>query len=273
MKFFVTFIWHYDPCRTISEMSIKNKNAPYVHAPKPKIEKFVNQMEWEPNTLVEIEQQDPSVIISQMTTPQVPKEKGPRKDSSPPITDVSAEDFQLHTKRPKTSHTPDTAGEKEIKSTATMKDDRSLLISSSKQIISTFFPNKTTDTPPVKQPSKAGPKLSIFEKYDLIKKKNHTLTSNTYAQFWKQTSTTQHRLLFSFDIEKGRIHMAFLQAQVQDSKVITDYKRAMFEFHTRDMHPTDQMDLHRKAGEMIFSTLANASTAATKLQGVMSRHR
>jgi hypothetical protein len=149
MKFFVSFIWNYDPCETISEMRIKNKNAPYAHTPKPDIEKFTNQTEWEPNTLVELEQQDPSVTISQMITPQVPNEKRPRKDSSPPITKVSAKDFQLHTKRPKTSHIPDTAGEKEIKSTATMKDDRSLLISRNKQIISTFFPKKPTNTPPV----------------------------------------------------------------------------------------------------------------------------
>jgi hypothetical protein len=69
MKLQVSFIWHYDPCGIISEMRIKNKNIPYVHTPKPEIEKFVNQTEWEPNTLVEIEQQDPSLTVSQMTTP------------------------------------------------------------------------------------------------------------------------------------------------------------------------------------------------------------
>jgi hypothetical protein len=57
---------------------------------------------------------------------------------------------------------------------------------------------------------------------------------------------------------------------VLDLKVITDYKRATFEFHTRDVHPTDQMDLHRQTGEMIFSMLANASIAATKLQASLS---
>jgi hypothetical protein len=45
--------------------------------------------------------------------------------------------------------------------------------------------------------------------------------------------------------EKGRMHMNFLQAQVPDLKEITDYKREMFEFHTRDVHSADQMDLHR----------------------------
>jgi hypothetical protein len=77
---------------------------------------------------------------------------------------------------------------------------------------------------------------------------------------------TQHRLLSVFDTEKGRMHMPFLQAQVPDPKAITDYKRETFEFHTRDVHPTDQMDLHRQTREMVFSTLANASTSAAKLQ-------
>jgi hypothetical protein len=112
--------------------------------------------------------------------------------------------------------------------------------------------------------------LSIFEKYDLIKKTNQTLTSNTYAEFWKKTSTTQHRLLSTFNTEKGRMHMAFLQAQMPDPKEIIDYKRETFKFQTKDVHPVVQMDLHRQTGEMAFSTLAHASTAASKLQVSMN---
>lgn len=56
MKFFVSFTWHYDPCEIISEMRMKNKNISYVHISRPEVEKFANQKEWEPNTLVEIEQ-------------------------------------------------------------------------------------------------------------------------------------------------------------------------------------------------------------------------
>jgi hypothetical protein len=52
---------------------------------------------------------------------------------------------------------------------------------------------------------------------------------------------------------------------VPDPKAINDYKGATFEFHNRYVHPTDQMDLHRQSGEMVFSTLATASTLATKL--------
>jgi hypothetical protein len=78
--------------------------------------------------------------------------------------------------------------------------------------MTTVLPKMSTYTPPASHPSKIGLKLSIFEKYDLIKRKNQTLTSNTYAQFWKKTSTAQHRLLSAFDTEMGIMHMAFFQA-------------------------------------------------------------
>ena len=92
------------------------------------------------------------------------------------------------------------------------------------------------------------------------------LTSNTYAQFWKQTSTTQNRLLFAFDTEKGRMHMAFLQAQVPQPKEIYDYKRSTSKFDVAKVHPADQMDFHKQTEEMIFSTLESTSTTAAKLQ-------
>jgi hypothetical protein len=79
--------------------------------------------------------------------------------------------------------------------------------------------------------------LSIFKKYDMIKTKNQMLTNNTYAQFWKKTSTDQHRLLSAFDVEKGRMHLAFLQAQVPQPKEITDYKRSTMVFDTKQVHP------------------------------------
>ena len=66
------------------------------------------------------------------------------------------------------------------------------------------------------------------------------------------------------------MHMSFLQAQVPDPKVITDYKMATFEFHTKNVHPADQMDMHRKTGEMVFSMLENASTTTAKLQVSLS---
>jgi hypothetical protein len=251
-------------------MRVKNKNIPYVHESKPEIEKFANQTVWVPDTLVEVEQQVPPTTVQPTTTPQVPKEKRPRQESSPPVTEVSSEEFQMHTKRPKTVSTPGTTVEQEAPPTTVTTTVIKPVIppfgSSLYQGITPTVPKKSTDSPLNNQPGKTGPKLGIFEKYELIKKKNQTLTSSTYAQFRKQTSTAQHRLLSAFDTEKGRMHMAFLQAQVPDPKVISDYKRATFEFQAKDVHPADQMDLHKQTGEMVFHTLAHASASAAKFQ-------
>jgi hypothetical protein len=64
---------------------------------------------------------------AQMTTPQIPKEKRPRMDTSPSVTEVSSKEFRLHTKKLKTTQAPDTAGEKEIPSTTMSEVDWSLL--------------------------------------------------------------------------------------------------------------------------------------------------
>ena len=222
MKFFMSFTWHYDPCEIISEMRVKNKNVSYAHESKPKIEKFANQIVWVPDTLMDVEQQVevepqvPSTSVPPTTTRQVPKEKRPRQESSPPVTEVSSEEFQMHTKRPKTVSTPGTTVEQEVPPTTVTTIGVKPVIppfgSSQNKAITTAIPKKSTDSPLDTQPSKTGPKLGIFEKYKLIKKKNQTLTSSTYAQFQKQSSTAQHRLLSAFDTEKGRMHMAYLQA-------------------------------------------------------------
>jgi hypothetical protein len=67
-------------------MRVKNKNIPYVHESRPEIEKYANQTAWEPNTLIEVEQQAPPITMPSTTMPQVPKEKRPRQDLSLPVT-------------------------------------------------------------------------------------------------------------------------------------------------------------------------------------------
>jgi hypothetical protein len=51
------------------------------------------------------------------------------------------------------------------------------------------------------------------------------------------------------------MRMEFLQAQVPYPKTNVDYKNTCFEFHVKDVHPIDQMDMHRQIWEMIFQPL------------------
>jgi hypothetical protein len=121
MKFLLSFPWHYDPCGIISEMRVKNKNISYVHESKPEIEKFANQTVWVPDILIEVEQQIPLITVPPTTTPQVRQEKRPRQESSPPVIEVSSEEFQLHKKRPKTTTVPGPTGEIEVPPTTGVK--------------------------------------------------------------------------------------------------------------------------------------------------------
>jgi hypothetical protein len=162
MKFFMSFPWHYDPCGIISEMRVKNKNIPYVHESKPEIETFANQTVWVPDTLIKVEQQVPPTTVPPTTTPQVPKEKRSQQELSPSITEVSSEEFQLHTKRPKTTTFPIPTGEKESPPTIVVKSVIPPFNLSLYKDITPAMPKKSLDSPLDTQPGKTGPKLSIF---------------------------------------------------------------------------------------------------------------
>jgi hypothetical protein len=172
MKFSLSFPWHYDPCGIIAETILKNRISPYAHVPKPEIEKIHEPDRMGGKHLLDIEQHPSPANISQTNTPQVPVEKRPRKEVSPSVTEVSAEDFQVYRKRPKTSHTPDRSGGEETQSTIVMEGEHSPLFSGNQQMMSTSSSKKQTDITLSTKSSQEPARLNIFEKYNLIKKKN-----------------------------------------------------------------------------------------------------
>ena len=54
----------------------------------------------------------------------------------------------------------------------------------------------------------------VFDTLKEMKLKNEMLNTSTYNQFWKQTPSSQRRLLSAFDSEKGKMHFVFLQAHI-----------------------------------------------------------
>jgi hypothetical protein len=220
MRFTQSSTWAYDPFGVISELRVKQRSTPYAHTQKPEVEKYMNQTEWQENTLLETEEQPAPVIASHTNTPQKKAEKRSRKEVSPSVTEVSAEDFQVYRKRAKTSHAPDLLKEGEMQSTIVMEGPHSSAYSDSQFIVSTSSPTsqRQTNTTLTAESSHEKTESNIFDKYKQIKQRNELLNNNTYAQFWKQTSTAQHRLLSSFDTERGRMQMEFLQAQVPHPK-------------------------------------------------------
>jgi hypothetical protein len=146
MSFTQSFTWNYDPFGVISELRVKQRSTPYAHIQKPEVEKYMNQTEWQENTFLETKEQPLPVTASHTNTPQIQTKKRARKEVSPPVTEVSYEDFQVYRKRAKTNHTPDLLKEGEMQSTIVMEGPHSSTFSDSQFIVSTSSSKKKTDT-------------------------------------------------------------------------------------------------------------------------------
>lgn len=59
--------------------------------------------------------------------------------------------------------------------------------------------------------------------------------------------------------------MAFLQEWVPQPKSTANFKQTIFEFEAKDVHPLDHMDLHRKIGDMFYSTFTHTALTSSKL--------
>jgi len=60
--------------------------------------------------------------------------------------------------------------------------------------------------------------------------------------------------------------MTFLQPTVQHPKSSTNFKKIEFEFLAKNVHPIYQIEFHKQAEEMIYSTMTNKSMSVQKLQ-------
>ena len=64
MKFLLSFTWANNPFGLISKLSAEKNTTPYIHTQRPELEKFMNQIEWEDNSLQEEEEQCLSISNS-----------------------------------------------------------------------------------------------------------------------------------------------------------------------------------------------------------------
>lgn len=66
------------------------------------------------------------------------------------------------------------------------------------------------------------------------------------------------------------MHVEFLEAQTTEPKTPAEYKKTSFEFDARSVHPIDQLEMHKKTGEIISSTLTNTYMNFFKMQVALS---
>lgn len=66
------------------------------------------------------------------------------------------------------------------------------------------------------------------------------------------------------------MQITFLQAEVPFPKILEDYKKSIFSFNVDQIHPIDQIDLHKQTGEMLYLTLTTSAMATSWLQAFVN---
>jgi len=194
----LSFTWSYDPFGIISTLRIQLKSTPYNHTPRPELEKYTNQEEWSEGTLQEAYEN----IIS-----------------TPHVNTLVTKTNPLNRTTEETTFDPNLVKDSIIQpknlniglimSSGSRKlDFIDLGDQEEASRIGTTDPNYSFSKPmeiiQSKEANTAG-YVNRFSKYREIKQNNETLKAHMYIQFWKQTSTSQHRLPSAFDSEKGRM--------------------------------------------------------------------
>ena len=64
--------------------------------------------------------------------------------------------------------------------------------------------------------------------------------------------------------------MTFMKPTTQQPRTTTDFKKIDFEVLAKDIHPIDQIELHKQTGEMIYSTLTGKAILAHQLQNSLN---
>lgn len=78
--------------------------------------------------------------------------------------------------------------------------------------------------------------------------------------------TNHQRLMLTYDIKEGKMLMSYFKPKVQQPQSAADYIRTNLEVLAKDIHPMDQIELHKQTGEMVYSTLTDKSMLAHQLQ-------
>lgn len=107
---------------------------------------------------------------------------------------------------------------------------------------------------------------SIKKKFMEIKARNEPLKLQLYNQLLKMVPTNQQRLMSAYNIAKGKMTMSHFRPTMQQPQSAADYIKTNMEVFAKDIHPMDQIELHKQIGEMVYASLADKTLQTHKLQ-------
>ena len=107
---------------------------------------------------------------------------------------------------------------------------------------------------------------SIKASFKEIKAQNELLRVQLYEQFLKATPAKQERLMAAYDIKQEKMILSHFKPKFQHPQSAADFVKTRLEVLAKDIHPMDQIELHKKTGEMVYATLAEKAILAHELK-------
>jgi len=70
----------------------------------------------------------------------------------------------------------------------------------------------------------------------------------------------------TYDIKEEKMSRSHFKPKVQQPQTAADYVKTNLEVLAKDIHPMDQIELHKQTGEMVYATLEDKATLAHELK-------
>ena len=110
----------------------------------------------------------------------------------------------------------------------------------------------------------------IKQQFIDIKRRNEPLRLQIYNQLLKMAPTNQQRFMSAYDITEGKMTMSHFMPTMLQPLSAADYIRTNLEVLAKDIHPMDQIELHKQTGEMVYSTLADKTLLENRLENSLN---
>src|ERR1700722_4596488 len=82
--------------------------------------------------------------------------------------------------------------------------------------------------------------------------------------------TNQQRLMSTYDVHEGKMIMSHFMPAMQQPQSAADYIKTNLEVLAKDIHPMDQIELHKQTGEMVYASLADKTLVNYRLENSLN---
>src|ERR1700733_8302071 len=102
------------------------------------------------------------------------------------------------------------------------------------------------------------------------KRRSEPIKIKLYNYLLNMAPSNQQRLMAAYDVQEAKMTMSHFTPTVQRPQSTADYIRTNLEVLAKDIHPMDQIELHKQTGEMVYATLADKTLINYRLQNSLN---